>query len=216
MQKVLEKMNFGAYFRKCIKAMYNNIESCIMNNGTASSVFRPTRGIRQGCTISANIFIIIVEILAHAIRSNNRIQGIVIDGIEFKISQYADDTCLFIADEASLKTAITVFQIFAKCSSLNINMDKSESTWIGVSSKYLHKPLKLKWTQGATCLGIHFTNNIHEISEINFNAKLRKIEDILSLWTLRKLTLVGKVRVINTLIVPLLLYLCSVLHMPNL
>ena len=61
-----------------------------MNNGTASAFFIPTRGIRQGCPISANIFIIIVETLAHAIRKNNRIQGIVIDEIEFKISQYAD------------------------------------------------------------------------------------------------------------------------------
>jgi hypothetical protein len=27
MQKVLERMNFGPYFRKCIKVMYQNIES---------------------------------------------------------------------------------------------------------------------------------------------------------------------------------------------
>jgi hypothetical protein len=121
----MEKMNFGIYFRKCIKTMYNNIEACVMNNGNASTFFKPTRGIRQGWPISANIFILIVEILAHAIKKNNRIQGIVIDNCEFKISQYADDTCLFIEDETSLKIALTVFQIFSKCSGLNMNMDKS-------------------------------------------------------------------------------------------
>ena len=48
MQQVLLKMNFGEYFRGCIKVMYNNIESCVMNNGNASTFFKPTRGIRQG------------------------------------------------------------------------------------------------------------------------------------------------------------------------
>jgi hypothetical protein len=94
-------------------------------------------------------------------------------------------------------------------------MDKSESIWIGASSNYLHKPFKLKWTKGATCLGVYITNNINEICDINFKNKIGKIEDILSLWTLRKMTLLGKVRIINTLIVPQLLYICSVLHMPK-
>ena len=215
MHKVLEKMNFGQYFRRCIKLFYNNIESCIINNGTASSFFKPTRGIRQGCPISANIFIIIVEILAYAIRTNKRISGIIIDGCEFKISQYADDTCLYLLDEASLKTALMVFQIFAKCSGLNINMDKSEAIWIGASSNYLHKPFNMKWTKGATCLGVYITNNIEEICEINYRDKIKKIEDLLKIWALRKLTLIGKIRVINTLIVPQLLYLSNVIHMPT-
>ena len=77
--------------------------------------------------------------------------------MEFKILQYANDTCLFMANEASLKTALTVFQIFAKCSGLNINKDKSESIWIGDSSNYLHKPFNLKWTKGVICLGVYVT-----------------------------------------------------------
>ena len=97
-----------------------------------------------------------------------------IDGKEFKIAQYADDTCLYIADEESLKTALTVFQIFSKCSGLNINMEKSEAIWIGASSNYLHKPLKLKWTKGATCLGVYITNDTKEISHVNYKTKYRK------------------------------------------
>jgi hypothetical protein len=54
-----------------------------------------------------------------------------------------------------------------------------------------------------------------EICNTNFSEKLKKIEDMLNLWSLRNLTLVGKVRVINTLIVPQLLYLGNVIHMPK-
>jgi hypothetical protein len=215
MHQVIEKMNFGSYFRECVKIMYNNIESCIMNNGNASAFFKPTRGIRQGCPISANIFILILEILAHSTRNNPEIQGIEIDGKVYKVSQYADDTCLFLENEKSLKTALKIFEIFSKCSGLQINMDKSEAIWIGASSNYLHKPLKLKWTQGATCLGVYITNDLQASCQINIEKKIQKIEDILKLWTLRKLTLLGKVRVINTLIIPQLLYIGNVIHIPK-
>ena len=131
------------------------------------------------------------------------------------MSQYADDTCLFLEDEQSLKTALMIFQMFAKCSGLKINMDKSEAIWIGASSNYRHKPLKLKWTQGATCLGVYISNNLQDSCQTNIESKIQKIEDILKLWTLRKLTLLGKVRVINTLIIPQLLYIGNVLHIPK-
>jgi hypothetical protein len=131
------------------------------------------------------------------------------------VSQYADDTCLFLEDEVSLKTALMIFQMFANCSGLNINMDKSEAIWIGASSNYRHKPLKLKWTQGATCLGVYIPNDLQNSCQVNIESKLQKIEDILKLWTMRKLTLLGKVRVINTLIVSLLLFLGNVLHIPK-
>jgi exonuclease III len=215
MQQVLTKMNFGDYFRNCIEVMYNNIESCVMNNGNASTFFKPTRGIRQGCPISANIFILVVEILAHAIRKNPDIQGIKIDGIEFKISQYADDTCLYLQDEGSLENALLIFQKFSKCSGLNINMEKSEAIWIGASSNYRHKPFKLKWTQGATCLGVYISNNLEEMTRTNIDTKIKKIEDLLKLWNLRKLTILGKVRIVNTLIVPQMLYLGNVIHIPK-
>jgi exonuclease III len=214
MHKVLEKMNFGSYFRNCVKTMYKDIKSCVMNNGFASAYFSPTRGIRQGCPISANIFILIVEILAIAIRSNPDIVGIIINGKEFKISQYADDTCLFLADQNSLKKVLQDFESFKNCSGLRVNMDKSEAIWIGASSNFRHKPYGLKWTRGATCLGIYITNDLQTISEVNFKEKMQKIQDLLKLWAFRKLTLKGKVQIVNTLILPQVLYPCSVIHMP--
>jgi exonuclease III len=215
MYMVLERMNFGQYFRSCVQTMYNNIYSCVMNNGHLSTFFSPTRGIRQGCPISANIFVLIVEILAHAIRKNPQIRGIFIDQFECKISQYADDTCLYVADLHSIRNALLVFERFAKCSGLKINRDKSEAIWIGASSNFRHKPYGLRWTEGATYLGVYISNDMHEMSEKNFRTKMQKIEEILKLWTLRKLTLRGKVTVVNTLIMSQFLYPCSVMNIPT-
>jgi hypothetical protein len=91
--KTLKSMNFGGYFIGCIKTLYEDIGTHVSNYGFLSQQFKPARGIRQGCPISANLFILVVEILACAIRQNNRIKGIKIGDAEFKLSQYADDTC---------------------------------------------------------------------------------------------------------------------------
>jgi exonuclease III len=216
MYKVLNALNFGEKFIKNIKTMYNGITSCVMNNGHTSSYFKPTRGIRQGCPISANIFIIIVETIAHAIRVNPNVKGIKIGHMEFKISQYADDTCLYLSNQNSLKTVLQIFKKFTTCSGLKVNMEKSEAIWIGASSNFKHKPLGLKWTVGAKYLGIYITNNIRQINEHNFKDKINTIKEMVNMWSLRKLTLKGKIQVINTMILPQILYPATVLHMPEL
>ena len=43
----LEMFNFGADLLRWVKTFYNNIQSCIMNNGTASNFFTLERGVRQ-------------------------------------------------------------------------------------------------------------------------------------------------------------------------
>jgi hypothetical protein len=215
MENVLKKLNFGPKFQKYVNIMYQNIQACIINNGYASKFFETSRGIRQGCPISANLFILVVEVLAHKIRNNNNIKGIRINGIEFKLSQYADDTCLYLNNEKSLKYAIQVFQKFTTCSGLKVNKEKSEAIWIGASSNYRHKPLGLKWTKGATYLGIYISNDIQKATETNFQNKMQNIEDLLKMWTLRKLTLRGKVQIVNTLVISQLLYVGTVMVMPK-
>ncbi len=52
----LELFNLGPNFRKWVKIMYTNIQTTILNNGYISEWFSPTRGIRQGCPLSAYLF----------------------------------------------------------------------------------------------------------------------------------------------------------------
>ena len=61
-----------------------------------SNFFKVERGCRQGDPISPYIFILCVEILAIKIRQSNDVKGIIIDGEEYKISQFADDTSLLL------------------------------------------------------------------------------------------------------------------------
>ena len=58
---VLKKYNFGEYFIKWIKVLYGRPKICIKNNGYLSNYIGMGRGIRQGCPVSALLFILIIE-----------------------------------------------------------------------------------------------------------------------------------------------------------
>ena len=68
-------------------------------------MFKPSRGVRQRCSLSPYLFVLSAEILAAKIRQNNLIKGIILFGNEAKISQIADDTNLFCADIISVENA---------------------------------------------------------------------------------------------------------------
>jgi hypothetical protein len=77
------------------------------------------------------LFIIIVKVIASAIRQEHNIIGIKIGQKECKITQYADDTCIYTADTESLKAVFEIFYKFAICSGLKVNREKSEAMGIG-------------------------------------------------------------------------------------
>jgi hypothetical protein len=97
-----------------------------------------------------------------------------------------------------------------------MNKEKSEAIWIGATSNYRHKPLGLKWSNKLIkSLGIYIgTDNRTMINE-NFNIAIKKIENLLSTWNLRKMTIKGKIIIVNTLLLPQLLYVCTVMHTPQ-
>ena len=64
MFKVLEKFNFGTEFIGMIKTLYNDPIFKVKNNGWISKSCKMERGIRQGCPVSALLFIFVLEILA--------------------------------------------------------------------------------------------------------------------------------------------------------
>ena len=61
---------------RSVKVFYSNIQSCAINNGTASDYLMLERGVRQGDLLSSYLFILAVETLAIAIREKDDIKRI--------------------------------------------------------------------------------------------------------------------------------------------
>ena len=72
------------------------------------------------------------EILSIMIRINANIFGLLIDGIEFKLTQFADNTTVILnGSQQSLQAALNTLKIFGNMSSLCMSKDKTKMIWIG-------------------------------------------------------------------------------------
>ena len=217
-EKTLNFYNFGPMMRTWLKVIYNDISSCVINNGWISEFFSITRGVRQGCPLSPYLFIIAVEILAHRIRENGEIEGIKIKGVEHKIALYADDTILFLTGgESSIRTALNVFQDFQCISGLKINIEKTHIMPFG--KYYMDKDmicdLGLQWTTGpVNILGINMEHTFTKLYGLNFVPKMEIAKQQIQLWLKRDMTPMGRITILKSHIMSQLVYLISNLPTP--
>ena len=216
--KVLDYFNFGPSIKRWIKLFQTGVQSCILQNGFMSDFFYLQRGCRQGDPISPYIFILCVEVLGQMIRNSKDVKGIVINNKEFKLSQYADDTQMFLdGSESSLKHALIILQKFYQMSGLKINLDKTKALWIGSmcnSTKTLCKEFNIDWEQKPLkILGVIFSPLVFDIWEYNLDDVMKKVKNMINVWSKRKLTLIGRVTVIKSLMLSKFAYLF--LALPN-
>ena len=125
------------------------------------------------------------------IKANKRVKGINILEHTYLYSAYADDTTFFLRDKRSIKELI--------------------NTGIGV----------LKSVEVAVCgmkcidlcndtikiTGIHFSYNKKKRNEKNFLDSTTKIQNVLKVWRMRRLTLEGKFIVFKTLAISKIVFL---------
>ena len=209
MYAVLSKFGFGPVFNNWVHTLYNNANLCVKNNGWVSSKINMKQGIRQGCPVSALLFILTVEILASQIRSNENIKGIKVTDRQTQnvISQFADDATLLLSDIQSIPHAIDTINSFGKVSGLMLNMDKCVGIWLGPYKTNNAEMYGIKFTQDAVkCLGIWMGHNKEQCYQFNWQNKLNKIKQTLESWEKRKLTLIGKILIIKIMAVSNLTY----------
>ena len=212
-KKSLTFFNFGKNFKNWIKIMYNDVSSCTLNNGYSSTFFPIKRGVRQGCPLSALLFILCVELLSIHIEYNNNIKGVSINQNEQKLTQLADDTTLFLKDVSSLRYALEALDNFQKISGLKLNRSKTEVLALGSHDNL--KQLKLKIVGNTCSLGIWYSKSLDDIILNNHLKKLEDIKTLFNTWKRRKLTLYGKATVIKTLAIPKLNHVIANLATPE-
>lgn len=92
---LLPHFGFGENFIRWIKIFYTDISSAIKCNGHISSFFDVKRSVRQGCGLSALLYVICAEPL-NLLFKNNTLNGIPIksSNMTSMVYQQADDTTL--------------------------------------------------------------------------------------------------------------------------
>ena len=204
---VLDNFNFGPSMKKWIHAFYDQATSSVLVNGFVSESFDIERGCRQGDGLSPYLFLLCAEVLSVMLCNHQNVKGIVVEGSEFLVSQYADDTVLFLdGTERSMYGAFNVLDHFANISGLRVNVDKTNAVWFGSmkeSGARLCEDIMVNWVNAQDTfkvLGIYFSTNLRSIALLNYNRVLLSLRKDTALWSKRNLTVLGRVTVVKSLL----------------
>ena len=165
--------------------------SAVNYNGWITDFISVERGVRQGCPLSASLFIIALELLALKIKSNPDIKGLKLPNEqEAIISQFADDNTLFLKDLLSVEYCLQEVNKFGQFSGLRLNIQKCEALWIGEWRYKREQIAGLKWNlyphNQIKILGVIFDSCV-EASNIdaNWDKKIHKMQGIAKAWAKR-------------------------------
>jgi hypothetical protein len=198
---LLVKLNFGSTaFINLAKGLITDSFAKVHFNGLFTSKFPLQRGVKQGCPLAPLLFALSTQPLMailSAHRQSGAVRGIDIgDQQQILFQFFADDTGLFFeATEDNYRAVMEWISIFERISGAKVNLDKSNLV-------QLDSGPQLEWFQRAGCqitgdgvvmknLGCSFGRKITAQQEIDF--VLDKLRKRLRLWSLRMLSLPGKV-----------------------
>lgn len=213
--QVLKTMGFPKRFIDWVALLYRDITSKFIVNGQLTKAVNINCGIRQGCPLSALLYIICIEPLAQILRRDKQITGIHIPGsggLQTKCILYMDDINLLCTDLLSVNRTLDLTDWFGQASGSKLNVSKTQAQFYGPWTETIGLPLTVTQTE-QKILGIKFDNEGG--GKTNWTSLVGKVRQRLGYWGLRRLTMEGKVLIIKAVILPLLLLISSVFMPPK-
>ena len=127
--QTLIKMGFPPHLVALIQSLYIDQNAKIRWNGSHTNPFNITKGVRQGCILSPNLFSVYTEQVMRD--SDTDIQGIKIGGRKVSNLRYADDTALCAQSHQEASYLINKVNEVGKEKSLKLNVKKTKTFYIG-------------------------------------------------------------------------------------
>ena len=212
----MQYFKFGEQYIKWVSLFFNRFMVCTQNAGHLSESFIKTRSVNQGCCISPYLYLLCGEIMSHLIKNHPNIKGIPLEEVMMVISQFADDTTLFLEfDQLTLESVVEVLTHVETQMGLKVSYEKTTIYRIGSlrnSEAMLYTTKPFQWSSGdIDMLGVKIQNNNEGCQTCGaYDTVIDKIAAIKNTWKARKLTLMGKIIVVNALMASLLVYKLTV------
>ena len=206
----LKYFNFGKDFIRWISLFYKDFEICTQNFGFLSEYWKKGRGTNQGCPLSPGLYVLTAEIMANKLRNNPQIKGVGINNVEYLISQFADDTDLYLSfDQQTINSTFEVLSGIEMNTGLRISYEKTTMYRIGSLANTSAKmiiPRKVNWSSDyINTFGVNLYNETSKRDK-NVEEIICKMKAIANMWYYRSMTITGKVCVINSLMASLFVY----------
>ena len=167
--KTLRSFGMGENFIDWVKIIYTDTKVSVKINGFLTDEFDIKRGVRQGCPLSALLYVLCAEVLGVAIRKNPEIKGFKFNDEEHKVGQYADDANILVTTNDSIDALFLTLKKYENATNVRVNEDKTEGIWLGNWKNRNDKPRNLKWTStGTKSLGVYIGNDRKEMAMKTF------------------------------------------------
>ena len=160
------------------------------------------------------------EILNHLITANSDVKGVPMENLRNLLSQFADDMTAFLKyDQISINAFGDTLWVVEEQMGLKVSYDKTVLYRVGSlhgSDASLYTARNFQWSnEPVDILGVKLGCDDTLITS-NFTDVLEKLKKVCHAWCNRKLTLLGKILVVNTLMSSLFVFKMLTLNdMPN-
>lgn len=117
----------------------------------------------------------------------------------------------------SIHEVFICLEEFGKYAGPKLNFKKTKGIWLGKFRDLgLRKYNGIIWTGNPVkCLGVHIGHNFKKCEKLNWHDKIDRIEQILHVWSRKKLSLFGKVSVLKIHALSKIVFSCTVLKTPD-
>ena len=160
------------------------------------------------------------EFLALAFKNERNFSGIKLFNKDHRLSQYADDTSIFMAaSDRNLNMSLQILKWFHIKSGLKINITKTKVIRIGnirESDRRFGKENNLDWVTKFTALGIEYdVLTMENITNANISVKLDSMRHIVNAWGCRNITPIGRVTILKSLVLSKITHVLLALPSPD-
>jgi exonuclease III len=222
LRDAVEALGFGQYLCRWVDTLYSDerpAQRRVAVNGHCGDYFPIRAGTAQGCPLSPLLFIIVSEALTRLIQSDPDYEGIQVGDTRHDISQFADDTVLFLTGTpSSIRKAMAHVSTYCDATGQSVNHTKTEGLPVGASRRQaLPEYAGIAWCADGdyiTSLGVPIGNNFDE--RAFWLTKYYKAKSLMAQWyQAQSLTLTGRAMVANAMVYSRFRYLAQSINMPK-
>ena len=156
----LLKLGIGSLFYKSLKAMYHHTSLRVKVNDKLTPAFNSNIGVRQGDTISPNLFKVFINDLPSIF--DNFCDPIILNNLKLNCLMFADDVVLFSESESGLQNALNKLAKYCDDWCLTLNLDKTKVIIFSKSGRLIKRGFvfnnkTIECVQSYKYLGVIFT-----------------------------------------------------------
>jgi Reverse transcriptase (RNA-dependent DNA polymerase)/zinc-binding in reverse transcriptase len=201
----LKKFGFGPRLSQAIMALHSGLNTSITANGFIGIPFRTAQGLPQGDPLSPILYDLVLEPFLAFLRRS--LSGLPIPYLPFQVGAFADDLVVGISSPQDHDYLLEGIELHQKACNARLNLGKSETLFLSDSPSSPILGTMLPRDAIFTHLGIPFHPQSLPFPPSYYASLLDNLRATVAAWQPRKLSLQGKVLIINSRLLSKLWYL---------